>query len=214
MRPKPIIRSKTPVPNWVAKKCSRCGKTFWALPSKAGVLHFCSKDCRCPGVKERLIAGIEKINGHWLWIGACGNHGYGNIKDDQGNQWRTHRLAYTLFVGPIPNGLDVLHKRCCVGHPNCCAPDHLYVGTVQQNADDRVACGRQHDARGEKCPTHKLQTEQVNEIRTLRWTVRAQILADRFGVSKDYIWAIWLNITWKHLPQCPPKPVDWKQPRG
>lgn len=209
-RPTPLIRSLTEVPSWNKKQCTRCGRDFWVLPSKRDAVNFCAKDCRCPGVKERLMAKIQKTpDGHWLWMGACGDHGYGNIKDDNGNQWRTHRLSYTLFVEPIPEGLDVLHKpEICVGHYNCCAPEHLYVGTDENNAGDRVADGRQDDRSGEKCPTHKLTTEQVIEIRSLRWTENASRLATRFGTTSKYIWVIWMGNTWAHLPPCPPRPAN------
>lgn len=208
-RPTPLIRSLTENSNWIKKKCTRCGHNFWVLPSKVDVVNFCAKDCRVRSPLIRLMAQIKKTKGgHWLWTGAVGSHGYGNIKDEAGKQWRAHRLSYTLFVGPIPDGLDVLHKRECVGHPNCCAPEHLYVGTVQDNTDDRVACDRQHDGRGEKCPTHKLKTEDVIWIRSVRWTVSAKEIAAKFNIDRNYVWHIWLNITWKHLPQCPPKPAD------
>lgn len=206
-RPTPIIRSLVENPAWIKKQCARCDRDFWVLPSKSETVNFCAKDCRVRPVLDRLMEKIKKTkDGHWLWTGACGDHGYGNIKDGNGKQWRTHRLSYTLFVGPIPEGLDVLHKRACVGHLNCCAPEHLYVGTVQDNTDDRMACDRQHDRRGERCPTSFLKEEDIIKIRSMRWTHKAKQVAAIFKCSWRYVWQIWLNNVWKHLPPCLPKP--------
>lgn len=80
----------------------------------------------------------------WPWSGATHNKGYGNIGID-GRTTTTHRLAYTLAVGPIPPGMQVLH-RC--DNPPCCNPAHLFIGTHLDNMRDKIQKGRQ--ARGER----------------------------------------------------------------
>ena len=70
-------------------------------------------------------------SGCWLWIGAVTKKGYGMIT---GNRY-AHRLAYEEFIGPIPTGMQVLHKcdvKCCVN------PEHLYSGTHRDNVFDAV----------------------------------------------------------------------------
>jgi hypothetical protein len=56
----------------------------------------------------------------WLWTGAK-SHGYGSFYIN-GRLVRAHRYAYTLFVGSIPEGMD-LHHICNV--TDCVNPKHL-----------------------------------------------------------------------------------------
>ena len=50
-----------------------------------------------------------------------------------------HRFAWIRANGPIPDGMDVLH-RC--DNPPCCNPEHLFLGTRADNAKDMIAKGR------------------------------------------------------------------------
>lgn len=50
-----------------------------------------------------------------------------------------HRASYEEFIGPIQEGLHVLHR--CDVRP-CCNPTHLFIGTNQDNINDSVAKGR------------------------------------------------------------------------
>lgn len=57
----------------------------------------------------------------------------------EGGMRLAHRIAWTITRGPIPDGLCVLH-RC--DNPPCIDPEHLFLGTVQDNNADRDAKGR------------------------------------------------------------------------
>ena len=65
-------------------------------------------------------------------------NGYVRIKINQ-QTWAAHRLAWTLVHGPIPRGMWVLH-HCDVR--NCINVDHLFLGTSQDNIDDKMQKGR------------------------------------------------------------------------
>lgn len=90
--------------------------------------------------RERLLESreIDNETGCWLWTKSRGKKGYGQIWY-KGKFVRVSRLAYEVFVGPIPEGLNVLHK---CDNPPCFNPDHLESGTQSKNILDCVARGR------------------------------------------------------------------------
>lgn len=67
-----------------------------------------------------------------IWEGARDKDGYGTRKV-KGRKAYAHRVAWEQANGPIPDGLSVLH-RCDI--PWCDNPDHLYLGTHQDNMRD------------------------------------------------------------------------------
>ena len=81
---------------------------------------------------------VAAATGCWHFTGAPGKDGYGKLKI-KGRTVRAHRAYYTEYVGPIPDGLWVLH-RC--DNPMCVNPEHLYVGTQLDNEHDKDARGR------------------------------------------------------------------------
>src|ERR1700694_5169324 len=114
---------------------------------------------------ERIFNRVEKNEetGCWIWLGAKNKKGYGSIgsspytKDSQ-----THRISWVLHFGPIPDGLHVLH-RCDT--PACVSPHHLFLGTNQQNVDDKMSKGRFKPNKGAQHGRAILTDEQVLEIR-------------------------------------------------
>lgn len=113
-------------------------------------------------------------NGCWEWALAIGNHGYGVSR-----MGLSHRLAYEAFIGPIPHRMLVLH-RC--DNRRCCNPDHLFLGTHQDNSQDALAKGRLI------LPPPKLTDEQVREIRERLCNGETQqVLATEYKVSQAQI---------------------------
>ena len=104
-----------------------------------------------------------------------------------------HRVSYELSIAAIPDGLLVLH-RC--DNPPCINPDHLFIGTDQDNSNDKLNKGRSNF--GQKNGRNKLSPEQVLKIR--KDTRIGSVLAIEYGVRERTIWAIRHRLIWKHLP--------------
>ena len=66
-------------------------------------------------------ATVTDENGCWIWQRYLNPDGYGKIRFEK-VEWLTHRLSYTVHVGPIPEGLVIDHL-CSVR--SCCNPAHL-----------------------------------------------------------------------------------------
>ena len=117
--------------------------------------------------RDRWEERVDKSGDCWLWTGAKTSHGYGQLRTgNPGRVEMAHRLAWDFYRGPIPTGMNVLH-RC--DNPPCVNPDHLMVGSQSVNALDMVAKGRQRGGFGEYRHSGgagwKLNSEIVLEIR-------------------------------------------------
>ena len=72
---------------------------------------------------QRLLDGMhEDGSGCWHWTRAKQSRGYGTIKIDSAHTALTHRLAWELLNGPVPDNLTLDHLCRTRG---CCNPDHL-----------------------------------------------------------------------------------------
>jgi hypothetical protein len=78
---------------------------------------------------ERFWAKVEKGEGCWLWRGSLTRDGYGQLRF-AGRTHQAHRVAYTLLVGAIPDGLSLDHL--CRVH-RCVNPAHLEAVTPTEN---------------------------------------------------------------------------------
>ena len=162
-------------------------------------------------IEERLKKNI-KVNsstGCWEWQGVkrCG-YGrtiIGSRKDGTRKSISAHRLAYIVWKGDIPNGYEVCHK---CDNPCCINPDHLFVGTRQDNIDDRERKGRNVIKTGEENQNAKLTKDSVTEARLEHVVngVSFQKLADKYGVNKKTIMNAVKGVTWGCVNYMPTPP--------
>lgn len=121
---------------------------------------------------------IVKGDGCWSWSGAKAPYGYGvfNIKK---KMVRAHRFSYELHIGPIPEGMQVLH-RC--DNPECANPDHLFLGTQLDNIRDM------HEKKRASGNIH-IPEETIMDIRRryLPRKVTQRTLARECGCSQQQI---------------------------
>ena len=88
-------------------------------------------------IRQRSIPVTE--SGCWLWEQGCERAGYGEVGIRQSPERTAHRLSWLAFKGPIPQGLGVLHSCDVTG---CVNPDHLFLGTQNDNMKDMARKGR------------------------------------------------------------------------
>lgn len=111
---------------------------------------------------------IDGATGCWLWNGHTRGRNrfkYGLV-DVCGKRYGAHRLSYILHKGPIPEGGDF--RGMCICHtcdnPLCVNPDHLFLGTHQENMTDKTVKGRT-----ERSKTHCRHGHERNEENTYRY---------------------------------------------
>lgn len=92
-----------------------------------------------------LKLGVDEC---WMWQGSRHNaSGYGRYSEG-GKEWLAHRYSATLVYGKIPNGTYVCHT-CDI--PLCVNPNHLFLGSPQENVDDMISKNRHHLQRRTHC---------------------------------------------------------------
>ena len=149
-------------------------------------------------LKERFDDKWEPVteSGCWIWMASTHRTGYGqlfirNRKQGIAKNMRAHRLAGERSRGPIPDGMNVCHK-CDIR--SCVNPDHLFLGTHQDNMDDMYNKGRNNTT----ARFSKLTYEQVLEIKN-NLSVFGAEFARRYGVTEATISYIRNGKTWVHV---------------
>ena len=144
---------------------------------------------------ERLWSHVDRSGGPddcWPWTGgALHKFGYGTMGNEKGRPEGSHRIAWKVANGSIPRGMCVRHT---CDNPPCCNPAHLVLGTQADNMADVAARGRG--------TTHlaRLNADQARRIRhEASEGVGPNVLAYRFGVSRQTIIRILSGKTWKHV---------------
>lgn len=155
-----------------------------------------STDLKIKHYSHRLNDNSISIpeSGCIIWLGSVDSYGYGTISAN-GKAERTHRLSFISNYGEIPKGMLVCHK-CDI--PSCINPNHLFLGTHQDNMADRDIKGRQYDRTGTKNGRAKLDNEKANEIRKIFSSTKISKakLGRMFDVSSTTILGVINNKYW------------------
>jgi len=133
----------------------------------------------------------------WVWGIKKSKESYG-VTRLNGIPIAAHRASWIIHRGKIPSGKFILH-RCDVRR--CVNPDHLFLGTAKDNADDMIKKGRQKHPAGEDSASSVLCAGQVLAIRHLLEETRENYVSigKKFKISCNAVRSIATGKTWTHL---------------
>lgn len=119
-------------------------------------------------VIERFLSFVDKSEKCWIWKGAFdGLNRYGTFWDGK-RQINAHRYSYFYFNNIIDTSLYVCHK---CDNPKCVNPDHLFLGTQEDNMKDMYNKNRQRKKctyfSGTEHCNAKFNTQDIRNIRKL-----------------------------------------------
>jgi hypothetical protein len=143
--------------------------------------------------------GVDKI------ISECIPHCYSPDKDGYGKMSVDYKKVYVhRWIYCRHNKLkleDIAGKivRHTCDNTSCINPEHLILGSHQDNVADRVARNRSFSPAGELHPRRKLTTDQVAEIRVLlsKPGSRYKVIAKVYGISEKAVGNIFNHVSWK-----------------
>lgn len=187
---------RCPGPHGRAARCDHAVYSRRKGGMKAGGTWTMSPERRI----ARFWSKVDKSGECWVYLYHRAPFGYGMLWVNK-HLVPAHRFSWELSNGLIPKGLWVLH-HC--DNPPCVRPDHLFLGTPQDNVHDMIAKGRARyvarPLKGEANPRAKLTEVQVREIRAhLTAGQRYRDIARQYGVSSGLISHIASGIAWKHV---------------
>ncbi|GAA2394233.1 HNH endonuclease [Gordonia cholesterolivorans] len=202
-----VAKGKQPTPKMVprtgcdAEGCDRPHHAHGLCDRHSAMMRTHGRTEYLP-VKSDLERFWEKVNktefGCWEWAARLFSNGYGQFQAECSYGYRpypAHRWIFSKLNGEIPEGLVVRH-RC--DNRKCVNPDHLELGTVQDNANDAVT--RKRTTQGSRSAQAKLTEGQVIEIRRLLATgINQTAVAKSFGVTSRCVSNIARRQTWRHV---------------
>jgi hypothetical protein len=142
--------------------------------------------------KEHYLLKVDKQkSGCWIWKGKVDACGYGAL--NYFGEYLAHRLFYKLFINPNIKGSYVLHS---CDNPSCVNPEHLFLGSQNDNMKDMVSKGRQSRLKGSRNGRSKLTLKDVIQIRKLAGKEFQKETALKFNVTQMTISNIQTNKTW------------------
>lgn len=147
-------------------------------------------------VELKFWSRVEKSDKCWEFTGLKNKHGYGRFWF-QKRPILAHRFAFEITKGSAKD-LFVCH-HC--DNPSCVNPEHLFLGTPNDNMQDMISKGRSPYRKGESAPNHKLSQADVILIRSMYSGKHGDYtrIATLFNVSYKTISDIVNRKLWPHV---------------
>ncbi len=167
-----------------------------------------STENKTPESRLRAVGWDVDDAGCWIVRAKPLKNGYVTLYLSGENYVGAHRLAYRAWHGEIPENSVVRHS-CHVR--NCINPEHLSVGTHQDNMDDKTKAGRQ--ARGEIHGNSKLTNDEAIDIVLARNAgIGTTELAQQYGISRTAVKDVIRGYTYAHVTKDIPRNVPAQGP--
>jgi len=191
--------------------CERCGKEFQYYSNKVRKkARLCSRKCFADFGKQKnwptnkwiarrfwTNVNIGKPNDCWNWKGTKRR---GIFSIGRTFATSTSRFAMILHLGRWLEDTEWVLHDC--DNPRCCNPNHLWIGTAQDNTNDMMSKGRHKVPFGEEHWNSKLHEKSIYQIRRLwktgRWSKSE--LSRLFDVCHALIGKIISKEIWRHVP--------------
>lgn len=156
--------------------------------------------------KQTAVTSPHVATPCWLWTGSKSGSGYGQFWNGK----RTIPAHWFLVCDFMPSGKEACH-RCDT--KLCVNPDHIFIGSRQDNEQDKVSKGRHNTTPGCRAMLRirslktgsqnheaKLLESEVQVIKAIKPAYGlGRILAKRFGVSETVISGIWKGKRWPQV---------------
>lgn len=156
---------------------------------------------------ERFQSGVDRRNPDqcWPWQRCCvGRMGYGSFWLN-GKMEYSHRVAWFLENGPIPELFEDLPSQICHSYdnPKCCNPAHLFSGNNEINQKDSVDKGRSSGFQ-RKGINHPQALKTEVEIKEMKRDLQEGVLTQKeiglkYSVSQQKVSLISTGKIWSHV---------------
>lgn len=154
-------------------------------------------------VEQKLANYIISDSGCWEYQGQRTPSGYGMfsicVRDLKPYKKKciASRVAYAFHNNEDPADSYVCHK---CDNPCCINPEHLFIGTHQDNMDDMSGKGRRADQAGSNNAASKIGETEVREIiARIKEGETNTAIAHDFGITHSAVSSIRLCKTWQSV---------------